>query len=45
MTAGPSPPKNLDNTESLDGDNTQDGIIQLNFLVLKDDLTISRVEL
>ena len=45
MTAGPSPPKNSDNTESLDGDNTEDGIIRLNFLVLKDSLTISRVQL
>ena len=36
MTAGPSPPKNSDNTESLDGDNTEDGIIWLNNYLLKD---------
>ena len=45
VTAGPSPPKDSDNTESLDGDNTEDEIIRLNFLVLKAGLTISRVQL
>ena len=41
--AGPSPPKDSDNTESLDGDNTEDVIIWLNNLVLKGGITISRV--
>ena len=45
MTAGSSPPKNSDNTESLDSDYTEGEIFRLIFLVLKDGLSISRVQL
>ena len=43
--AGSSPPADPNNIGSLDGDITENGIIQLNNLVLKGGISVSKVNL